>query len=104
MSRDLTRDDLRSIISRGLDRTGGSYKALVRSFNLEPEDYKAAVDRVSVPDLHATLLHQVGLDHDKLTYLHHGRKETLTREVAFRAGEEIAVDFAAPVPGRMAKR
>jgi two-component system response regulator AtoC len=40
MSRDLTREDLRSIISRGLERTGGSYKALVRSFNLEPEDYK----------------------------------------------------------------
>src|SRR5439155_13245078 len=40
MSRDLTREDLRSIVSRGLERTGGSYKALVRSFNLEPEDYK----------------------------------------------------------------
>jgi hypothetical protein len=40
--------------------------------------YRAAVDRVSVPDLHATLLHQLGLDHDRLIYLHHGRKETLT--------------------------
>ncbi|OFV89642.1 MAG: hypothetical protein A3G76_11705 [Acidobacteria bacterium RIFCSPLOWO2_12_FULL_65_11] len=40
MSRDLTREDLRAIVSRGLERTGGSYKALVRSFNLEPEDYK----------------------------------------------------------------
>ncbi|MGB7218701.1 MAG: sigma-54 dependent transcriptional regulator [Vicinamibacterales bacterium] len=40
MSRDLTRDDLRTIVSRGLERTGGSYKALVRSFNLEAEDYK----------------------------------------------------------------
>src|SRR6516162_526820 len=28
--------------------------------------YRAAVDRVSVPDLHATLLHQLGLDHHKL--------------------------------------
>jgi DNA-binding NtrC family response regulator len=40
MSRDLTREDLRAIISRGLERTGGSYKALVRSFNLQQEDYK----------------------------------------------------------------
>ncbi len=40
MSRDLTRDDLRAIVSRGLERTRGSYKALVQSFNLAPEDYK----------------------------------------------------------------
>ena len=37
------------------------------------------MDRVSVPDLHATLLHQLGLDHDRLTYPHHGRDETPDR-------------------------
>ena len=40
--------------------------------------YAAAVDRVSVPDLHATLLHQLGLDHNRVTYRHKGREETLT--------------------------
>jgi DNA-binding NtrC family response regulator len=40
ISRDLTRDDLRAIVSRGLERTRGSYKALVQSFNLEAQDYK----------------------------------------------------------------
>jgi hypothetical protein len=40
--------------------------------------YKATVDRVSVNDLHATVLHQLGLDHEKLTYSHSGREETLT--------------------------
>jgi DNA-binding NtrC family response regulator len=40
IARDLTRHDLRVIVSRGLERTKGSYKALVQSFNLEPEDYK----------------------------------------------------------------
>jgi hypothetical protein len=40
--------------------------------------YKAVMDRVSVPDLHATLLHQLGLDHHKLGYPHRGRQETLT--------------------------
>jgi hypothetical protein len=40
--------------------------------------YKAAVDRVSVPDLHATIMHQLGLDHNKLTYRHQGREETST--------------------------
>jgi DNA-binding NtrC family response regulator len=40
IARDLTRHDLRVIVSRGLERTKGSYKALVQSFNLEPADYK----------------------------------------------------------------
>jgi transcriptional regulator with PAS, ATPase and Fis domain len=40
MSRDLTRDDLRAILRRGLERTGGNYKMLVELFNLEPGDYK----------------------------------------------------------------
>jgi DNA-binding NtrC family response regulator len=40
MSRDLTRYDLRAVISRGLEHTRGSYKLLVQLFNLQPEDYK----------------------------------------------------------------
>jgi DNA-binding NtrC family response regulator len=40
MAHDLTRHDLRAIVSRGLERTRGNYKALVQSFNLEPADYK----------------------------------------------------------------
>ena len=39
---------------------------------------RAVVNRVSVPDLHATILHQLGLDHQRLTYQHAGRDETLT--------------------------
>ena len=40
--------------------------------------YRAVKGRVSVPDLHATLLHQLGLDHTRLSFPHHGRDETLT--------------------------
>jgi transcriptional regulator with PAS, ATPase and Fis domain len=40
MSRDLTRHDLRAIVSRGLEETRGSYKLLVGLFNLPPNDYK----------------------------------------------------------------
>jgi transcriptional regulator with PAS, ATPase and Fis domain len=40
MSRDLTRDDLRSIVGRGLQRTAGNYKLLVRLFNMQASDYK----------------------------------------------------------------
>ena len=31
--------------------------------------------------IHATLLHQSGLDHNKLTFKHHGQRETLTDSV-----------------------
>lgn len=40
--------------------------------------YRAVKDKVSVPDLHATLLHQLGLDHRRVSFPHHGRDETLT--------------------------
>lgn len=40
--------------------------------------YKSVEKRVTVPDLHATILHQLGIDHGKLTYRHHGGDETLT--------------------------
>jgi hypothetical protein len=40
--------------------------------------YKAVADRVHVNDLHATLLHLLGLDHEKLTYRFNGRDFRLT--------------------------
>jgi uncharacterized protein (DUF1501 family) len=48
-----------------------------------------AVDgTVHVHDLHATILHLLGIDHEKLTYLHNGRQERLT-DVAGRVVTEI---------------
>jgi hypothetical protein len=35
-------------------------------------------DVVTVHDLHATLLHALGLDHERLTYPHEGRPDSLT--------------------------
>src|SRR5262249_20091287 len=40
--------------------------------------FKAEKDRVHVHDLHATLLHLLGFDHEKLTYRHAGRDFRLT--------------------------
>jgi uncharacterized protein (DUF1501 family) len=53
--------------------------------------YRAAEKRVSVQDLHATILHQLGLDHTRLTYHHHGNDETLTdsRVTQARVVEEV---------------
>jgi hypothetical protein len=38
----------------------------------------AIEDRVHVHDLHATILHQLGLDHKRLTFFRDGREERLT--------------------------
>ncbi len=40
--------------------------------------YHAIENRVMVADLHATVLHCLGLDHKKVTYPYHGRDERLT--------------------------
>jgi hypothetical protein len=49
---------------------------------------KAVKNRISVNDFHATLLHLLGLDHEKLTFLHNGRDERLT-DVAGRVVEQV---------------
>lgn len=40
--------------------------------------YYAAVDKVHIHDVHATLLHLLGLEHKRLTYRHAGRDFRLT--------------------------
>jgi hypothetical protein len=40
--------------------------------------FKAVENRVSIHDLHATILHQLGIDHEKLTYRYAGRDFRLT--------------------------
>jgi arylsulfatase A-like enzyme len=40
--------------------------------------HRAVQDRVHMHDLHATILHQLGLDHERLTYRHDGRDYRLT--------------------------
>ena len=52
-----------------------------KGFSLGETDelgYNAVVDRVHVHDLHATILHLMGLDHTKLTYRFQGREFRLT--------------------------
>jgi hypothetical protein len=49
---------------------------------------KAVDDRVSVNDLHATILHQLGVNHEQLTYRHNGRDFRLT-DVAGKVIEKI---------------
>jgi hypothetical protein len=57
---------------------GGGFKAGHIHGATDEFGYKSVEDRVSVPDLHATILHQLGIDHTKLTFVHSGRPERLT--------------------------
>lgn len=50
--------------------------------------FKATVDKMHVHDLHATILHLLGLDHRRLTYRHAGRDYRLT-DVYGRVVKEI---------------
>jgi transcriptional regulator with PAS, ATPase and Fis domain len=52
MQRDLTRDDLRAIIRRGLEDARGSYKLLIELFNLPPGDYKRFLNFLRKHDCH----------------------------------------------------
>ncbi|MDA0658644.1 MAG: DUF1501 domain-containing protein [Planctomycetota bacterium] len=47
--------------------------------------YRATENRVSVPDFLATILHQLGLDQNRLSFRHHGVEETLTDAKVTRA-------------------
>jgi len=40
--------------------------------------FRAVEERCHVSDLHATVLHLMGLDHTRLTYFYSGRNERLT--------------------------
>jgi hypothetical protein len=70
------RDHNRNAFSLWL--AGGGFKGGHAHGTTDDFGYAAVTDRVSVPDLHATILHQLGLDHNKVTFPHKGRAETLT--------------------------
>ncbi len=57
---------------------GGGVKGGVHHGETDEIGFKAAVDKVSVNDLHATVLHLLGFDHEKLTYRYNGRDFRLT--------------------------
>jgi hypothetical protein len=57
---------------------GGGVKGGTHYGETDEIGHKAVVDKVSVNDLHATVLHLLGMDHEKLTYRYNGRNFRLT--------------------------
>ncbi|MCE9560931.1 MAG: DUF1501 domain-containing protein [Planctomycetes bacterium] len=70
---------------------GGGFKGGIAHGKTDEFGYKSIENRVSVADLHATILHQMGLDHTKLTVNHHGRDESLTDSTA--SGAKVVTEL-----------
>ncbi|MBI1900295.1 MAG: DUF1501 domain-containing protein [Planctomycetia bacterium] len=67
---------------------GGGVKGGMAYGETDPVGLRAEKDKVHVHDLHATILHLLGLNHEWLTFFHNGRDERLT-DVAGRVVEEV---------------
>lgn len=57
---------------------GGGVKGGMAYGSTDPIGLRAEQDKVHIHDLHATILHLLGLDHKLLTFFHNGRDERLT--------------------------
>ena len=67
---------------------GGGVKGGMTYGETDELGFQAATDKVHLHDLHATILHAMGIDHERLTYFHQGREESLT-DVAGKVVTEI---------------
>ena len=67
---------------------GGGIKGGLAYGSTDDFGYRAVENRVHIHDLHATLLHLMGFDHERLTYRHAGRDFRLT-DVHGRIVKEI---------------
>lgn len=57
---------------------GGGVKGGINYGKTDEFGFEAVENKVHLHDLHATILHILGLDHERLTYFHQGREESLT--------------------------
>ncbi|HEY6167373.1 MAG TPA: DUF1501 domain-containing protein, partial [Verrucomicrobiae bacterium] len=69
---------------------GGGVRGGVHYGETDELGHKAVVDKVSINDLHATVLHLLGIEHEKLTYRFNGRDFRLT-DVAGQVVEKVLV-------------
>jgi hypothetical protein len=75
------------VVGAGRDHNKYGFSCVLAGAGLKPGTaygstdevgWKAVENPVTWPDLHATVLHLLGLDHEKLTYYHNGIKRRLT--------------------------
>ena len=63
---------------RGEPLAGGGVKGGITHGTSDDYGYFPAEDPVHLHDFHATILHLLGMDHERLTYRHAGRDFRLT--------------------------
>jgi hypothetical protein len=68
---------------------GGAVKGGIAYGSTDDVGLRAAENPVHIRDLHATLLHILGLNHEELTYFHNGLDERLTGTTPARVVHEI---------------
>ena len=57
---------------------GAGVRGGMRHGETDELGFEAVQDKVHLTDLHATILHLMGMDHERLTYFHEGRHHRLT--------------------------
>jgi transcriptional regulator with AAA-type ATPase domain len=57
IARDLTRDDVRLVVRKGLEQARGNYELLVALFNMPPTDYKRFLNFLRKHDCHMPFQH-----------------------------------------------
>lgn len=67
---------------------GGDVRGGIKYGSTDELGFEAVEGKVHLHDLHATILHLLGLDHEVLTYFHSGRNDRLT-DVAGRVIQEV---------------
>ena len=67
---------------------GGGVKGGMAYGETDEFGFEAVTDKVHLNDIHATILHLLGLNHEMLTYFYQGRNERLT-DVSGRVVREI---------------
>ena len=67
---------------------GGDVRGGMKHGSTDEFGFEAVENKVHLHDLHATILHLLGLDHELLTYFHSGRNDRLT-DVAGQVVREI---------------
>ena len=77
--RDHNRNACTTLLAGGGVKGGLSYGAT------DELGYRSVEKIVTVHDLHATILHQLGLDHHKLSYHHQGHSESPDRCPSYRS-------------------
>ena len=68
---------------------GGGVKGGIAYGATDEIGFAAVEDRVSVTDWHATILHLLGLDHERLLFDRNGFKEKLTSTFPARVVKEV---------------